>query len=81
MIIQMLFPLESNWETLNLDRILKDWERENSEEWLSWKMELDMKESGYLVLKSDKDKEFKFGQMDQCMRDGGKKIKLMEKED
>jgi hypothetical protein len=37
--------------------------------------------SGYSVLISDKEEENKFGQMVQCMKDGGKIIKLMERED
>ena len=42
---------------------------------------LDMKENGALTKKSDRAKEDKFGQMDQCMKDGGWKIKPTAKED
>lgn len=40
-----------------------------------------MMETGFLEKILDKVKEDKFGPMDQCMKAGGKIIKLMEKVD
>lgn len=50
-------------------------------QWLSSKTTPDMRESGSSAKTSVKVKEDRSGQMDQCMRAGGKITKLMEKED
>ena len=42
---------------------------------------LDMKENGLFTEILDKEKEGKYGQTVQCMKDGGKIIKLMAGED
>lgn len=44
-------------------------------------MALNIKDSGLKIRVSDKVKEFKFGLMAPCMKDGGSIIKQMEKED
>ena len=44
-------------------------------------MVLNMMESGLLEPMLDKEKVFKFHQMEACMKVGGKMINLMEKED
>jgi hypothetical protein len=42
---------------------------------------LDTKENGLFTEILDKEKEGKYGQMAQCMKDGGKIIKLTAEED
>lgn len=51
--------------------------RSNTDLWLNWRTMQDTTVTGLLIPISDKVQEGKSGQMDQCMRVGGKKIKLM----
>lgn len=44
-------------------------------------MEQDIKDNGLKELKKGKEKVLKYGQMVQCMKAGGRVIRLMEEED
>jgi hypothetical protein len=57
------------------------WGKGKNEEWLILKMGLAIKENGLRTKKLDRGKAYKYGQMDLCMKDGGKIIKQMEKVD
>ena len=59
---------------IRLNRPLKD---ENS---LNLLIMLGMRVSGLLGVMSGKVREVRFGQMGQCMKDGGRKMQPMEKE-
>jgi len=52
--------------------------RSSTDLWLSWRTMQDMMAIGLLEQKLDKVQEDKFGQMAQCMRDGGKITRPME---
>jgi hypothetical protein len=65
-------------ETLTIKKNPKTWVPENKKISSLWKMEPGIKENGYKERTFVKVRECKFGQMDQCMKDGGKRTRRME---
>ena len=82
MTIKKFNKSEMNWESLNtILNLIMEIMKLSSEPWLNWKIMQGMRENGLLAEILDKEKEDKSGLMDQCMKVGGRTIKLMAEED
>ena len=82
MIIPKFNKLEKSWvSSITMKLLINAMIQLSIEQWLNQKITQGMMVTGFFIKILGKVKEDKFGRMVQCMKAGGKIIKLMEKED